>query len=76
VTWDENLDGFDEVYTQMVVENKDEALATDFCIFWVDPNQDYNVVVEVDGTEELNEHVDDDELFAGDKFLLNGGIEI
>ena len=76
VTWDENLDGFDEVYTQMVVENNDEALATDFCIFWVDPNQDYNVVVEVDGTEELNEHVDDDELFAGDKFLLNGGIEI
>ena len=76
VTWDENLDGSDEVYTQMVAENKDEALATDFCIFWVDPNQDYNVVVEVDGTEELNEHVDDDELFAGDKFLLNGGIEI
>jgi hypothetical protein len=46
VTWDENLDGFDEVYTQIVVENNDAAPATDFCIFWVDPNQDYNVVVE------------------------------
>jgi hypothetical protein len=33
-------------------------------------------VVEVDGTEELNEHVDDGDLFAGDKFLLNGGMEI
>ena len=76
VTWDENLDGFDEAYTQIVVENNDAAPATDFCIFWVDPNQDYNVVVEVDGTEELNEHVDDDDLFAGDKFSLNGGIEI
>jgi len=76
VTWDENLDGFDEAYTQIVVENNDAAPATDFCIFWVDPNQDYNVVVEVDGTEELNEHVDDDDLYAGDKFSLNGGIEI
>jgi len=76
VTWDENLDGFDEAYTQIVVENNDAAPATDFCIFWVDPNQDYNVVVEIDGTEELNEHVDDDDLFAGDKFSLNGGIEI
>jgi hypothetical protein len=76
VTWDENLDGFDEVYTQIVVENNDAAPATDFCIFWVDPNQDYNVVVEVDGTEELNERVDADDLFAGDKFSLNGGTEI
>jgi hypothetical protein len=76
VTWDENVDGFDKVYTQMVVENNDEELATDFCIFWVDPDQDYNVVVEVDETEEFNEYIDKDELFAGDKFLLNGGTEI
>ena len=76
VIWGENLDGFDEVYTQMVLENNNEALATDFCIFWVDPNQDYNVVVEVDGTEKLNEYVNKELLFAGDKFLLNEGIEI
>ena len=69
-------DDSEELYAQIAVEKDSDVDPTNFCTYWVDPNQDYIVVVEVDGTEELNEHVDDGDLFAGDKFLLNGGMEI
>jgi len=61
-----------EIYTQLKVVNINE-LTTDFCRDWQDPNQNYNVVVKVDGTEILNEDVDLDE---GDRFLLNGDTAI
>lgn len=75
---DENRisDDSEELYAQIAVEKESDVDPTNFCIYWVDPNQDYIVVVEVDGTEEFNEHVDDGALFAGDKFLLNGGMGI
>jgi hypothetical protein len=69
-------DDSEELYAQIAVEKDSDVDPTNFCTYWVDPNQDYIVVVEVDGTEEFNEHVDDGDLFAGDKFFLNGGMEI
>jgi hypothetical protein len=80
VTWDEKSDGtidVDEIYTQVKVENINEP-TTDFCIFWVDPDEDFNVVVEVDDGIELIEVLDEpvdalDDLFAGEIFRLNGG---
>lgn len=77
VTWDENSDKIinaDEIYTQVKVVNINEP-TTDFCIFWVDPDKDFNVVVEVDDsieiTEVLDEPVDSINLFAGETFRLN-----
>ncbi len=77
VTWDENSDKIidaDEIYTQVKVVNINEP-TTDFCIFWVDPDKDFNVVVEVDDsieiTEVLDEPVDSIDLSAGETFRLN-----
>ncbi len=77
MTWDENSDKIidaDEIYTQVKVVNINEP-TTDFCIFWVDPDKDFNVVVEVDDsieiTEVLDEPVDSINLFAGETFRLN-----
>lgn len=78
VTWDENSDKIidaDEIYTQVKVVNINEP-TTDFCIFWVDPGKDFNVVVEVDDGidlgEILDEPVDSINLSAGETFRLNG----
>ncbi len=78
VTWDENSDrtiDVDEIYTQVKVVNINEP-TTDFCIFWVDPDEDFNVVVEVDDGIELIEVLDEpvdslDDLSAGETFWLN-----
>jgi hypothetical protein len=79
VTWDENSDLVidpDEIYTQLKVVNINEP-TTDFCIFWLDPDKDFNVVVEVDDgsglIEVLDESVDSRDLSAGETFRLNGG---
>jgi hypothetical protein len=69
-------DDSEELYAQNAVEKDSDVDPTNFCTYWVEPNQDYIVVVEVDRTAELNEHVDDSDLLAGDKFFLNGGMEI
>jgi hypothetical protein len=66
-----------EIYTQLKVVNINEP-TTDFCIFWVDPDRDFNVVVEVDDgsglTEVFYEIVDDFFPSAGEQpFKLNGG---
>lgn len=77
VTWDENLDDSYEVYTQIVVEKNDGAPATDFCVFWVDPGSNYNVIIELeDGTPVREEPVDSGVLSAGARYSLNADAPI
>ncbi len=71
VNWDEDSDGSDEVYTQIAVEKESDTDPTAICIFWLDPQKDYDVIVDVDGTVVFNETVLSAQLTPGDTFSLN-----
>jgi hypothetical protein len=76
VIWDKDSDGFvdldDEVYTQVIVPRNDPA---SFSIFWLVPEQDYIVQVDIDeppdDMHEVEESIEAHYLTAGAVYNLN-----
>ena len=66
----------DEVYTQVVASQADPGAATDFRIYWLVPNQEYQVDVEVNGVSVYQETVSAASLDPGSTFVLNSGTDI
>lgn len=75
VYWDKNdnavVDGDDEEYTSVIV-TQGTPPETQFRIFWLVPNEDYVVQVEIGGFLVHEEAVDWSNLQAGDVFVLTG----
>ncbi len=75
VTWDKDgdgvIDGDDEEYTRLTVEQESSSTDTDFRIFWLVPGEAYVVQVVVNGSEIHSEAVPS--LPAGAVFDLNKG---
>jgi hypothetical protein len=76
VTWDKDQSGGlsidDEEYTRVTV-TKGPVDPTEFSIYWLVPDEGYNVEIEVGGTLAYEEFVPWFELPAGGVFLLNLG---
>jgi hypothetical protein len=69
------LDG--EEYTKLLVTKTDPSSdPTEFCIFWLVPDNEYTVEVEVDGTTALDEDVAATNLEPGEVYTLNSGSPI
>ena len=62
-----------EEYTKLLVEKGDDTDPTEFSIFWLVPNNEYTVEVEVDGTTVLDEDVAAADLEPGEVHTLNAG---
>jgi len=79
VTWDkdqtEDLGSGDEEYTKVTV-TKVPVDPTGFSIYWLVPEEGYNVQIEVDGTLTHEEFVTSVDLPAGAIFELNQGAPI
>lgn len=76
VNWDEDSDGTDEIYTQLAAEKEFDTDPTDFCVFWLDPQKDFEVLVDVGETNVLDETILSTDLSPGETFLLNEGNQI
>jgi hypothetical protein len=63
-----------EEYTKLLVTKTDDALPTEFRIFWLVPNNTYTV--EVDGTMHYEEEVASTDLEPGQVHTLNSGAAI
>ena len=61
-----------EEYTKLLVTKTDDVAPTEFSIFWLVPNNEYTVEVEVDGTMVLDEDVAAADLEPGEVFTLLG----
>ena len=76
VTWDkdqaEDLSSEDEEYTRVTL-TKGPVDPTGFSIYWLVPEEGYNVLIEVDGTLTYEEFVPSVDLPAGALFELNEG---
>jgi hypothetical protein len=65
-----------EEYTKLLVTKTDPTGPTEFRIFWLVPDNEYTVEVEVDGTTALDEDVDAADLEPGEVYTLNSGSPI
>ena len=84
VIWDKNGNGSvdpypnDEEYTKVIVKKANPSQPTEFSIFWLVPDEDYIVRIDVgeDDAVEHEEEVPSSELQPGEVFELNGGAAI
>lgn len=70
------LDSNDGVYTKVEVEKSTTADPTNFSIFWLVPNQNYTVQIDLnqDGAIDCNEYEEPISTLAeGDEYFLNDG---
>ena len=65
-----------EEYTKLLVTKTDDVNPTEFSIFWLVPDNEYTVLVEVDGTTALDEDVAAADLEPGEVYTLNSGSPI
>jgi hypothetical protein len=65
-----------EEYTKLLVTKTELTDPTEFGIFWLVPNNEYTVEVEVDGSTVHDEDVDAADLEPGEVFTLNLGSPI
>lgn len=72
------IDGVQEVFTQVEVTKSEDPGLTVFEIFWIVPNQSYTVQIDFaqDSDVECKEFVEDTYLHEGETFSLNGGADI
>lgn len=65
-----------EEYTKLLVTKDPSEDPTEFRIFWLVPDNEYTVEVEVDGTTALDEDVAATDLEPGEVYTLNSGSPI